>query len=203
MEEQPMMRNKLLLMTLLLSMALTATPAVGQEAPGDEGETYSKIDGQLVPVGEKNKYEYRYQKHLVSTNPLTWFFGTFGLGYTYAFHKHFAAHVEAGFFHIWKTELYGAEFTASVPIYFKKMHDGFYLEPGAYLLAVDAYGTSVVAGGPQLLLGWSWIWDSGFNVNLGFGMSYTFADFQGEDDWWSGAVDGPWPRGRLAFGYAW
>jgi len=186
---------------VFLSIITASMPAIAQEEPVDGGEVHSKIDGQLVPVGEKNKYEYSYKKHLVSTNPLSYFFGSFGVSYSYAFHKYAAARLDAGFIHIWDTELYGAEFCAAVPIFFKKMNDGFYIEPGVYVSAMSYESDSAVAGGPQMLLGWSWIWDSGFNINLGLGMSYTWRS--GDNDWGVNGIDGPWPRGRLAFGYAW
>ena len=197
------MSKQLLMATLVsLTMALAA-PALGQDDPPPEDEEISTLKGQLVPVGEQNKYKYSYQRHLVSTNPLNWFFGTFGVGYTWAFHRHFALRAEVEFLHIWKTEIYGGRVSASMPIYFKKMHDGFYLEPGAYFVGADIEGISAIGGGPMLLLGWSWIWDSGFNVNFGLGMTYTWLDVDTKSGFWSGAIDGPWPTGRLAFGYAW
>jgi len=195
------MRSRLLIGLMGLMLVGFSTPAMAQEEPTDEGEVHSKIEGQLVPVGEKNKYEYAYKRHLVSSNPLAWFLGSFTVGYTFAFHKYVGVRVDAGFYHIWKTDLYGGQLSASVPIYFKKMHDGFYLEPGVFGMVLDYRGDTITAGGPQLLLGWSWIWDSGFNINLGLGMTYTWMSGDVEGGFMS--VDGPLPTGRLAFGYAW
>jgi len=123
------------------------------------------------------------------------------VGYTHAFHRYFGLRVDAGLYHIWKTDFYAFQLSASMPIYFKKMHDGFYLEPGAYGLVGSIDGDTITAGGPQLLLGWGWIWDSGFNINLGFGMTYTWASGNVGGGAWN--IDGPMPTGRLAFGYAW
>jgi len=195
------MLNRTMLSLVFLAIITASMPALAQEEPADGGEVHSKIDGQLVPVGERNKYEYSYKKHLVSTNPLSYFLGSFAVGYNHAFSQNIAARVDLGFIHIWKTELYGADLSASVPIFFKKMNDGFYIEPGAYLMVLDVDGASAVAGGPHMLLGWSWIWDSGFNVNLGLGMSYTWISAEGAGA--SASIDGPFPKGRLAFGYAW
>ncbi len=195
------MKNQLLAGLVVAMMLAVSPPALGQVDPGGEGEVHSKIDGQLVPVGEHNKYKYAYKKHNVSTNPLAWFMGTFSVGYTYAFHRNFALRVDAGFVHFWKTPVYGGRLSASVPIYVKKVHDGFYLEPGAYMLGLGIDGASAFAGGPMLLLGWGWIWDSGFNLNLGFGMTYTWVTAEGGGS--SAQIDGPFPTGRFAFGYAW
>jgi len=195
------MLTRLLTGLTLLAVLVGSTPARAQEAPAGGEETHSKIDGQLVPVGEQNKYEYAYKKHLVSTNPLSWFFGSFTAGYTYAFHKYIAARVDVGFVHFWATDLYGGQLSASLPIYVKKMHDGFCLEPGAYMMGMEYNGATAFAGGPQLLLGWAWIWDSGFNLNLGLGITYTWVSAEAEGE--TAAIDGPWPKGRLAFGYAW
>ncbi|MFH1532396.1 MAG: hypothetical protein ABIK09_16855 [Pseudomonadota bacterium] len=194
--------RKMLFAGLAVAVVLAVSlPANGQEGPPPEDEVHSKIEGQLVPVGEHNKFQYAYKQHLVSTNPLSWFLGSFTVGYTYAFHKYFGVRVDAGFVHYWKTDLYGGQFSASLPIYVKKMHDGFYLEPGAYVMALEYNGATAVAGGPQLLLGWGWIWDSGFNLNLGLGMTYTWVSAEDGGD--AETIDGPFPTGRFAFGYAW
>ena len=88
----------------------------------------------------------------------------------------------------------------SAPIFFKKMNDGFYLEPGAFFMPINVDSGSANAGGVMTMLGWSWIWDSGFNVNLGLGMTYTWISAQAAGE--SASIDGPWPTGRLQFGYA-
>ncbi len=166
-------------------------------------EKHSTIGDQLVPVGEHNKYAYAYKKHLIATNPLAWFIGTFSVGYSYAFSDYIALRGDASFLHLRDTDLYGFEIGASAPIFFKKMNDGFYLEPGVFILHVDVGDAgSASGGGVHLLLGWSWIWDSGFNFNLGGGLgnAWLSASDGGSDD--TATFDGMIPRGRLQFGYA-
>jgi len=167
-------------------------------------EKHSTIGEQLVPVGEHNKYEYAYKKHLIATNPLAWFFGTFSVGYSYAFSDFIAVRGDASFLHLRDTDLYGFELGVSAPIFFKKMNDGFYLEPGLFALYLDlGDSVSVSGGGAQLLLGWSWIWDSGFNFNLGFGLGNAWLSAEeSSTNSDSDTYDGVIPRGRLQFGYA-
>jgi hypothetical protein len=190
------------LTSVLLASALVlcfSLPALAQE--DIDPDNHSTIGGQLVPTGEHNKYEYSYKKHLISTNPLAWFLGTFGIGYSYAFSQYISVRGDAAFLHVRDTDLYGFELDVSAPIFFKKMNDGFYLEPGLFALYVDVGDAgNAQGGGVQLILGWSWIWDSGFNINLGAGLgnAWLSASSSGDTDTYDGLI----PRGRLQFGYA-
>lgn len=183
----------------LVSVATCSLPVLAQEDL--DNEKHSTIGGQLVPVGDHNKYEYSFKKHLISTNPLSWFLGTFGAGYSYAVWEYIAVRGDIAFLHIRDTDLYGFELDLSAPIFFKKMNDGFYLEPGLFALYVDVGDAgSAQGGGVQLILGWSWIWDSGFNINLGAGLGNAWLSTSSSGD--TDLYDGLIPRGRLQFGYA-
>lgn len=196
------MKKMICALTLLVvcTLAISGTASAQEELDKNK---HSTIGEQLVPVGERNKYEYAYKKHLIATNPLAWFFGTFSVGYSYAFSDYIALRGDASFLHLRDTDLYGLEISASTPIFFKKMNDGFYLEPGLFALHVDVGDAgSASGGGLHLLLGWSWIWDSGFNFNLGFGLANAWLTASDGDSGDSDSFDGVLPRVRLQFGYA-
>lgn len=169
-----------------------------------ESEEYStiKTDGQVVPVGERNRYQHTYKTWNVWTNPFGYFFGSFNVGASYAFSQNIKLNASPTFIYFYPADpaVVGGGLTLSTSVFFKKIYDGFYLEPGAAILYLKqgSGGVSGFAGGPQLIGGWGWIWDSGFNINLGLGLGYVWGkDFQD-----TGAFEGVIPRGNLQFGYA-
>ena len=77
----------------------------------------------------------------------------------------------------------------------RRPHDGFFIGPflqasrtfPADSLLADGDGyLGVTAIAPGLLLGWRWLWDSGFNIGLGAGFGWAFAVEQ--EDCPSGAI---------------
>ena len=56
-----------LAMIMACSLSIVGTAVAQEELDKDK---HSTIGEQLVPVGEHNKYEYSYKKHLIATNPL-------------------------------------------------------------------------------------------------------------------------------------
>ena len=173
----------------------------------NETEEYSTIqtEGQLVPVGERNKYSFRYNPWSVWTNPFGFFFGGFGLGVSYAFNPNIKVNVAPEYIYFFHSDppVIGGGLTLSTSIFFKKVYDGFYLEPGArilYLSQEEFFGRKKLdgfIGGPQLIAGWGWIWDSGFNINIGGGLGYYFGKFGDEvDD--TDTFEGIFPTGNLA-----
>src|SRR5690606_12632549 len=123
-------------------------------------------------------YRHTYKTWNVWTNPFGFFFGSFNLGVSYAFHQNLKVNASPTFIYFFSADpkVVGGGLTLSTTVFFKKMYDGFYLEPGVTALYVSQdrdVGSSTVkgmVGGPQLIGGWGWVWDSGFNINLGFGL---------------------------------
>jgi hypothetical protein len=81
------------------------------------------------------------------------------------------------------------------------MYDGFFFEPGVRVFGGQS--TDINSGsmfyGPQTMLGWHWIWDSGFNIALAAGAGYTWAKpLSGNTDGVS--FDGVLPAGYLRLG---
>ena len=134
-------------------------------------------------------------------------FGSLSFGVSYALNENIMLGIfpELKFPYDVEPDIYGGGATVSVAAYFKKMYDGFYLEVGGRVFTLSQDGDSVVGGGPVVLAGYSWIWDSGFNINAGLGMGYNFLtndNFFGASSVNTMAFEGTMPAARMQFGYA-
>lgn len=199
------MKKKMLFLATLIVLTLFAMNVPILQAGEVDDDKYSNIEGQVVPVGEKNRYEYDYPKWNIYTNPFSWFWGQMSLGASRAIHQNFTINGSAGFLYgYWgEPNVYGGLFDLSATAWFRKVFSGFYLEPGVALVFATQGGTadvSATVGGPQLIAGWGWIWDSGFNINLGLGLGYYWG--KGDNFQNTSYLDGIFPTGKLAFGYA-
>ena len=166
-------------MSLSLSFVLGgASIAEAQNYPGTRQGEYiaehdkSKIDDQLVKVGQKNEYLYTYPKLNVSVNPFSPLYDRISLSASYALTMHIAIRADLSL-HVGEDDYYSDDFfedansyTLSAPIYFRKVYSGFYLEPGSHI--GELYGEHLL--GFQVLAGWHWMWDSGLNVSTALGM---------------------------------
>ena len=65
----------------------TSTHSAPQNEPWSE---VSHINGTLVKVGEKSDYVLRYRKTNISTNPIGWMFGFYGISVSHAVSQHVA-----------------------------------------------------------------------------------------------------------------
>lgn len=193
----------------VLGAILTLSASVQAEEKKFGDEEYSTIEakGQLVPVGEKNRYKNSYNTWNVWVNPFDYFFGAYNLGASYAFHQNIKVNIEPRFVYASRSlfKEVGGGTTLSATFFFKKMNDGFYLEPGAVIkysslsILADAKTDKGFTGGPQLIAGWGWIWDSGFTVNLGFGFGRGWSSMNSNHDI---SGDGFFGAGNLQFGYS-
>jgi hypothetical protein len=184
--------------------------AVHAEEKRYSDEEYStiKTDGQIVPVGERHRYRLAYDTWNIWTNPFGYFFGSFNIGASYAFHQNFKVNLEPRYIYFFAAspKVVGGGATASVSIFFKKVYDGFYLEPGASILYISQKrraGSNEIdgfVGGPQLIGGWGWKWDSGFNINLGMGLGYFWGKV-GRDVEDTEAFEGVLPVANLQIGF--
>lgn len=188
----------MVLVCFVLASIILAPKSHAQQ-PADPN--VSTLQGQLVPVGEKNKYLLDYKVWNVWTNPFGFFFGSFPVGVSYAVNRNLKLNVEPyGIYtYLSDTPIGGLGITLSASAFFKKVYDGFYLEPGYRFLWLNqsSTNTSGVVNALQLIGGWGWVWDAGFNINLGFGLGYYFGKGFVDND----GFDGVAPAGNLQFGY--
>ena len=177
----------------------------------------SHINGTLVKVGEKSEYLTRYRKTNISSNPIGWMVGIYGLSVSHAVHANVAIRADANIISIGNTDGYEAGVTA--PIYFKRVYQGPFLEPGLIVRgqrnrygAYDAaspcapnYDCGSASGdstevmvGPQVLFGWHRSFDSGLNVAAAVGVARNLSSdamsYNGEPD--------VQPVGYVRVGYA-
>lgn len=189
----------------------TVAPIAPQQpanaAPQNEDwSNVSHINGQLVKVGEKSDYLIKFKKTNISTNPIGFMFGFYGVSVSHALSNHVAIRLDANLFSFESTS--GYEFGASLPIYFRRTHSGPFFEPGLITrglrndYAYDCSGCSDTSSmdtmvGPEMLFGWHWTYDSGLNVAMAFGLARdmnTSNDYDYDSD-----IE---PAGYFRIGYA-
>lgn len=151
-------------------------------APQNEDwSNVSHINGTPVKVGERGDYLYRFRKTNVTSNPIGWMFGVYGLSVSHAIHNNVVVRFDGNIFNNFMDDFSGYEVGASMPIYFKRAYSGPFIEPGVISRATkdtdmytyDGY-TSVesqteTSFGPQVMFGWGAMFDSGLNVQAAAG----------------------------------
>ncbi len=150
-------------------------PAPLAFAPAPQNEPWSNvshINGQVVPVGERGNYTYKWKTTNVASNPLGWMFGFYGLSVSHAISKNVAIRGDANMFDFDNTT--GYEVGASAVIYFKRVFSGPFLEPGVIARDFHNKGCTDCSDndsmiGPEMLFGWHWTFDSGMNVAIAGG----------------------------------
>lgn len=144
----------------------TAPPAPQTEAWGN----VSHINGQLVKVGEHGDYLYNNGKTTnIASNPIGWMFGFYGISISHAVHANIAIRGDLNWFDLDNET--GHEYGVSAPIYFRRVFQGPFIEPGIMVRNTSCNGCD--AGdpsiGPEVLFGWHWTFDSGLNVAMALG----------------------------------
>lgn len=175
--------------------AAPTAPATG--APQNEDwQDLSHINGQLVKVGEKNEYRKSYKRTIISTNPLGWVLGSYGVSVSYGLNQNIAIRGDVNYISNYVDEdTTGAELGVGLPIYFRRTYQGLFLEPGFISRRfTTASEDTVNTAGPQVLVGWHWTWDSGLNFALAAGMGRNWS---GDDEY-----DKVFGNGYMRFGYA-
>ena len=147
------------------------TPAqIATVAPQNEDwNDVSHINGQVVKVGERGDYLYRWKTTNIASNPIGWMFGLYGLSVSHAVHNNVALRGDANALSLSNTTGYEVGF--SVPIYFRRVFSGPFVEPGMLARNVSCRGCDDRPAhiGPEVLVGWHWTFDSGLNVAMAVG----------------------------------
>ena len=191
---------------------IVATPAQGQPAPGqmvvvvaphnENWSNVSHINGQLVPVGQKLDYLVKDKEWNISTNPIGYLFGLFGVSVAKSMNHNVALRGDANIFSVDGKS--GYEVGVSVPIYFKRVFSGPFLEPGLIARNWDTSNESSLVG-PEVLFGWHWTFDSGLNVSAAVGAAKNIQGRQETCDGYGYCYShGPdiEPAGYFRVGYA-
>lgn len=178
------------LLTLSL-LATAATPVLAQPsaepaaaAPGatqtHDWNEVSHVNGQLVPVGESNEYLKKFRRTNISSNPIGWMVGFYGVSVSHAISNHVAIRGDVNYISPVDSDFQMTEVGVGVPLYLRRTYQGPFLEPGAIVRteSSDYHDDGDSTLGPQVLFGWHWTWDSGFNVAVatGVGRNLNAAD---------------------------
>ena len=188
---------------------------VGQAAPHNEDwNNVSHINGAVVPVGERGAYLKKFKKANISTNPLGWMFGFYGVSASYAVSDNV---VIRGDINVGKQfeGNDGVEVGASAPIYFRRAYSGPFLEPGIvsrtvqqdqYVYSSDYSQSSTMSTTSSKLLfemmfGWHWSFDSGLNVAMALGAAREISSGSSDSSSYSNGDDMHF-AGYFRVGYA-
>jgi hypothetical protein len=152
-----------------------AAPMTASGAPANEDwANVSHINGQPVPVGQRNDYltgPTATKRYNFAADPLTLLIGWIDVSASVRVSDHVA--LAAGFATLTLADVTGTAGSASAPIYFRRTFSGPYLEPGLVVMNFhdNHDGSDATVAGPQLMFGWQWMSDSGFNVALASGLA--------------------------------
>ncbi|HVV84351.1 MAG TPA: DUF3575 domain-containing protein [Kofleriaceae bacterium] len=190
--------------------AAAPAPVAANGAPQNaDWSDLSHINGQLVKVGETNDYHLSYKRTNISTNPIGWIYGSYGVSVSYGVNNHVALRADVNYLSSYLDEdVTGMEVGVGVPLYFRRTYQGPFLEPGfisrrfeskdcGCLESESAGGSSSETSttyGPQMLVGWHWTWDSGLNIAVAGGVGRNWGS---QDEY-----NKIFPNGYLRFGYA-
>jgi hypothetical protein len=172
-------------------------PPAPMTAP-QQDPNVSQINGQLVPVGQHNDYLYQFKKTNISTNPIGWLAGYYGVSLSYAISNNVVLRADANIIHnaFGSQGDDGYEVGVSLPIYLRRAYQGPFVEPGL-IARGSSNGDDVMSSasvGPEMLIGYQWTFDSGFNIAAAGGLAKLSNDSDDEG--------GIAPAGYFRVGYA-
>jgi hypothetical protein len=176
-----------------------ASPIPAPNAPpqNEDWSNVSHINGTPVPVGERNKYLYKFRKNEITVNPFGPFWGYYDAAAAHAMTQNVAVAASISGWDYDNSYHTGYQLTASVPIYLKRTFSGPYLEPGLILresttnygdVCYSGYDSSCGGGdthrwaGPEMLFGWQATFDSGLTVQMAAGVAKHMASNVDESD---------------------
>ncbi len=168
----------------------------------EQWSNVSHINGQLVKVGERSEYIIKHKTTSISTNPIGWMVGFYGVSVTHALSQNVAVRGDVNLYHVDNDD--GYEVGLTLPIYFKRVFSGPFIEGGILKRDFDTSDMSSGLIGPQALFGWHWTFDSGFNVAMALGAAKNLNASEYCDDY--GCYEDEMevePQGYFRVGYAW
>lgn len=196
----------------------TPTPAPAPPAaPQNEAwSNVSHINGTPVPVGDRNRYLYKFKKTNIAVNPFGLLFGYYEGGAQFAISQNVALSISGSYYSLGNGGTSGYQVAASAPIYFRRTFSGPFLEPGVmlrssrehvYYDAAACDTTTGCYGGPyeqphddwagiEMLFGYQWTFDSGLDASLAFGVAKHLASNH------TGSSDDADANGYFRVGYA-
>ena len=193
--------------------AVPAAPAATVARPPQthDWNDLNHINGQLVKVGETNDYVKTYRRTSISTNPVGWILGSYGVSVSYGLNNNIAIRGDVGYLDDYLEEgTTGFSAEVGLPIYLRRTYQGPFIEPGfaikvlkdedvVYYSGGSPSGSSTetsteTVAGPQVLAGWQWTWDSGFNLAVAAGVGRNWSS----DD----EFEKIFPNGYFRVGYA-
>ena len=179
---------------------------VAEPAPQNEDwRNVSHINGEPVKVGERGDYLYKWKTTNVATNPIGWMMGFYGVSVSQALGTNIALRGDANLVDMRGDNIKGYELGVSVPIYFKRVFQGPFFEPGLIVRDFDnedSYSdyddNDPASVGPSVVFGWHWTFDSGLNVAAAFGLMRNINN-NSMDEYDDGGIE---PSGYFRIGYA-
>jgi len=143
----------------------------------------------------------------ISVNPLMLAVGYLPLALRVALTNKMALgiHAYGNFFGFGKAKVWGAGGGLSAKFFLSgtAISDSWYVEPGIYAGYSNWDNTKYWSLSPSVIVGHTWVWDSGFVINLGLGAQYkhAFTDKKIFGDTFG--LSGILPTGEFSLGWAW
>ncbi len=164
-------------------------PSSDNSDPNTVANDVNTLNGQLVEVGDKNRYRHSHKEFNIAANPFGFMFNWYSLSAGKALGDNVAIRGELSF----STESNNSAggIGVGLPLYFKKVWTGLFIEPG---ISVFSAGGEDLWSGPQVVMGYHWYWDSNFNVAAAIGVGRNFSSGDG--------LTGSFPAGYFQVGYA-
>ncbi len=190
-----MTNNKSILLIVIGCVALIIPSAFAQpsevssrnNAQHTTADDVATLNGQPVKVGEKNAYRTSVPEWNLAANPLGLVVGWYSVSAAKSLSNNVA--LRGGLTFLDDDNAFGME--VGIPLYFKKTFSGFFIEPGLGMFRDDG---NTVFGGPSVVVGWHWMWDSNFNVALAAGIGRNWSSDSDFDEYY--------PAGYFQVGYA-
>ncbi len=174
----------------------TVHVTASEPPPGGRADL-SHINGVPIPVGTHNEYYYTFKRWNVSSNPVGWVMGSYGVSVSYGLGQNVALRGDLDFYKPVGSGAAGYELGVGLPIYFRRTYQGLFLEPGLIVRELGDGDYRTEEKGPQVLVGWHWSWDSGLNFAIALGVGRNLANKDGN---YNGG-DELFPNGYMRFGY--
>ena len=144
----------------------------------------------------------------ISVNPLMLALGYLPLNFRVALTNKMALGLQAygRFFGFGNYKIHGGGGGISAKFFLNgtAISDSWFVEPAIGAGYSNYNGVGYWSISPRVIAGYTWVWDSGFLINLGIGAEYThaFVD-KGVFGKHSYGFHGIWPTGEFSLGWAW